>query len=108
LLRKAYITLKDIQKGDLVEVAYSIVGFNPVFSGRYSEEYYFDSQTPILNYFLTILTAPRQKLYIKTFNQAPLAVRQTEGPFEISQWNNPGIKIGQEDADDPSWFTADV
>ncbi len=34
--RRAYIILKNIQKGDQIEISYSTTGFNPVFSGLYS------------------------------------------------------------------------
>src|ERR1700744_685279 len=30
-LKRAFLTLKDVRKGDRIEVSYSVIGFNPVF-----------------------------------------------------------------------------
>ncbi len=106
-IKRAYITLRDVRKADRVEYAYSVVGFNPVFSGRYSEEFFFNSQTAVTNYYLTLLAEPSRILYIKTYNKAPMPLQQPAGPYKIYQWNNPEIAVGQTESNSPSWFTAD-
>src|SRR5260221_97078 len=79
-LKRAFITLKDIRKDDQIEVSYSLVGFNPVFGNKYSEESFFNSKTAICNYYKAIITTPARKLNIQFRNNAPQ-------PAELHQGN---------------------
>jgi hypothetical protein len=106
-IKRAYLILKDVQKGDLVDFSYSIIGFNPVFNGRYSAEYYFDSPTPVANYYLSFLAEPGRKLYIKSYNHAPAPTEQELDGMKLYQWKNPGLHIGSSDINIPSWYTSD-
>src|SRR5207342_2144670 len=54
-LKRAFVIVKSVQKEDRIEIAYSITGFNPVFSNRYSDKIYFASSTVIGSYFETII-----------------------------------------------------
>ncbi|HEY2349292.1 MAG TPA: DUF3857 domain-containing protein, partial [Puia sp.] len=51
--RRAFIILKNVLKGDQIDISYSVTGFNPVFNGLYSGEYYFYNNTAVSNYCLT-------------------------------------------------------
>jgi transglutaminase-like putative cysteine protease len=103
--KRAYIILKDIRKGDRIEVSYSVTGFNPVFKGRYSDYFYFYNESPVLNYYLRILTRPGQLLHFKEFNHAPAPSIGSESTYTFYQWKNPGIVTSMQGANTPSWFT---
>jgi hypothetical protein len=104
-IRRAYIILKDIQKGDQIEVSYSVTGFNPVFGGLYSGEFYFYSSTPISNYYLSFLTMPGRKLNFKMFNNASAPDETEFGSLKLYQWKNPFIERTSTGSDIPSWYT---
>ena len=106
-IKRAYIILKDVQKGDLVDVSYSVTGFNPVFEGRFSQDFYFDSPTPVFNYFLSILAQTGRKLYFKTFNQARLPEEKAAGKLICYQWINPPLFRGSTETNVPSWYSPD-
>jgi hypothetical protein len=106
-IKRAYLILKDVQKGDLVDVSYSIIGINPVFGGLYSGDFYFTSSSPVANYFLSFLTEPDHTLYIKSFNQASAPTEKKGGGLKIYQWKNPHLNIGDADSNIPSWYTSD-
>lgn len=106
-IKRAFVTLKDIQKGDKIDVSYSIVGFNPVFRKRYSSKTYFLYGTEICNYFMTIIVEQERKLYIDTFNKAPRPSEQLSGNLRIYSWNNPLLKARDNESGSPSWFTDD-
>jgi Domain of Unknown Function with PDB structure (DUF3857)/Protein of unknown function (DUF2569) len=103
--RRAYIILKDVQKGDQIEVSYSVTGFNPVFNGLYSGEYYFYSSTPILNYYLSFLTKPEAKPNFKLFNHASAPAELVYGSFKLYQWKNPFLERRSTGSNTPSWYT---
>jgi len=104
--RRSYILLKNVQKDDLIDIEYSIIGFNPVFKGLYSSEYYFNSSTTISNYSLSFITTANQKLNYKLFNGAVAPVEQRSGSNIIYQWKNPTIDYSSNHTNVPGWYTA--
>lgn len=103
-LKRAFITLKDVRKGDRVEVAYSIIGFNPVFGKKYAEEFYLGCSTTICNYFKTVLTTPDRPLHITTRNNAPAPEQQQQGNTLLYRWSNPPLKTWESESAAPSWY----
>lgn len=103
--RRAYIILKNIQKGDQIDISYSIIGFNPVFNGLYSGETYFYNNTAISNYFLSYIAATDKKLNFKLFNGAIAPTQQSTGSQIIYQWKNPPMENSPSSSDIPSWYT---
>jgi len=103
--RRAYIILKNIQKGDQIDISYSISGFNPVFNELYSGETYFYNNTAISNYYLSYIAAADRKLNFKLFNGAIAPTQEPTGSQIIYQWKNPLIENSSSSSDIPSWYT---
>ncbi|HEV2355936.1 MAG TPA: DUF3857 domain-containing protein, partial [Puia sp.] len=60
--KMALFMLSDIREGDRIDVAYSVIGFNPVFHGKYGTLHYFTRSTAVCNYFRTIITSADRPL----------------------------------------------
>ncbi|MBS1660600.1 MAG: DUF3857 domain-containing protein [Bacteroidetes bacterium] len=105
-LKRAYLTLKDVRKGDRIEVAYSLVGFNPVFANKFSEEAYFINNTAVCNYYKTIITTPTRKLNIRYGNKATAPVTLSQGNTFVYFWDNPPLKSWQLESETPVWYDA--
>lgn len=105
-LKRAYVTLKDIRKGDRIEVAWSVVGFNPVFGDKFSDIHSFGNTTAVCNYYRTVITTPDRQLYIRTENNAPVPTEQVIGNTRVYHWANPPIKIPESHSPAPSWFNS--
>lgn len=103
-LKRAYLTLKDIRKNDRIEVSFSIVGFNPVFAGKFSEESTFSCKTAVSNYYKTILTTPSRKLNIVSINNAPQPTLQQKGNNLVYLWDNTPLSSAESTAETPVWF----
>jgi hypothetical protein len=103
-LKRAFITLKDVRKNDRIEVAYSVIGFNPVFGNKYTDEIYFGNSTAVCNYSRTIITRSDRKLLIQTLNNAPHPVEQQQGNTLSYHWDNPPLKNGASESSTPSWY----
>ena len=102
--RRAFITLKDVQNGDRIEYAYSVVGFNPVFGNKYADALCFYNTNPIANYFLTILAPATRRLQLKAFNNAPEPQEQLLGATRVYHWNNPPMQVTGAESNAPSWY----
>jgi hypothetical protein len=103
-LKRAFLTLKDIRKGDRIDVAYSVIGFNPVFGNHYSDDFSFNTSTAVCNYFKTIIT--NRPLYIQTINNAPAPQQQRQGNTLVYTWNNPALSTDDPGSDAPSWYNS--
>ncbi|MHA4806475.1 DUF3857 domain-containing protein [Flavitalea flava] len=101
---RAYITLKDVRKGDQIEVLYSITGFNPVFGNKFSDHLYFSHGTAVCNFFQTLITRPDRKLVIQTYNDAPKPREELQGNTYRYYWDNPPLKLQESLAGTPSWY----
>jgi transglutaminase-like putative cysteine protease len=104
-LQRAFITLTDVRRGDRIEVAYSIVGFNPVFGKKFAAQRYFTRSTAVCNYFRSIISSPDRPLRIITRNNAPAPEEQHDRNTLIYRWINPPLKDDDSGDDVPSWFT---
>ncbi|HEY4107394.1 DUF3857 domain-containing protein [Puia sp.] len=103
-LKRAFITLKDVRKGDRIEVAYSIIGFNPVFGNKYSDDFSFSSKTAVCNYYETVLTTAARPLRILPVNNAPQPTELHQGNNIIYTWTNPNLETKDAGDNTPSWF----
>ena len=103
-LKRAFLTLDDVRKGDCIEVAYSVIGFNPVFDNKYSEDFSFNVSTAVCNYYKTIITTDSRPLYIRTINNAPQPAIEHKGARLIYSWENPILSTDDPAADAPSWY----
>ena len=88
-LKRAFVTLKGVRKNDRVEVAYSVVGFNPVFDNKYSGEYSFNMATAVCNYYKAIVTTPSRKLYILSRDKGPAPKESLQAGSLVYFWDNP-------------------
>jgi hypothetical protein len=104
-LQRAFITLTDVRKGDRIEVAYSIVGFNPVFGKKFATQRYFTRSTAVCNYFRTIISSPDRPLHIITHNNAPAPELRADKNTLTYRWINPPLRDNDDGDDAPSRFS---
>lgn len=102
--KRAFIILKDIRKGDRIEAAYSVIGFNPVFNNRFTYDVRFVSDNPILNYYQTIIAEPGRKLNFSYFRNCPKPEEIIVGESKVYHWNNPELSLWKSTSNSPSWF----
>jgi Domain of Unknown Function with PDB structure (DUF3857)/Protein of unknown function (DUF2569) len=102
--KRAFVVLEDIRKGDQIDFAYSVIGFNPVFKNKFHRTHYFYYGTPILNYFFEVLNNEQEKLNLHVFNKAADPVVTKENNLTIYQWAQPVLKNFTSTNGAPSWY----
>ncbi|HXD79166.1 MAG TPA: DUF3857 domain-containing protein, partial [Puia sp.] len=105
-LKRAYLTLPDVRKGDRIDIAWSVIGFNPVFGSKYAARQYFTRPTAICNYFRTIISSPGRPLRFVARNHAPVPAEQMTNGNLIYHWDNPPLVNDDDGAEAPSWYDA--
>jgi hypothetical protein len=104
--KRAFVVLKNVKKGDEIEYAYSLIGFNPVFDNKYDDDIYFGYETPICNYFQTLIAPASTTFHLKTFNNAPEPVREVNGTVQVFRWHKPTLRQWPNETGTPSWFNS--
>ena len=101
---QAYLVLENTQKGDEIEIAYSLAGRNPIFQGKFFDDFYFYSRSPIVNLYRNIIFSPKRKLYFKHFNNSPAPTIGTRNGLITHEWKANQTKSNQSEDYEPSWL----
>ncbi|HTI10789.1 MAG TPA: DUF3857 domain-containing protein [Puia sp.] len=100
----AVLFLEDVRKGDRIEYAYSVLGFNPVFRDKYSAELQAQYGAPIGRLLYRIICPADRQLNIKN----RLTDRQPEitqqGKDKVYQWEFKDVAALRAQDALPSWY----
>jgi len=92
----AVLFLEDVRKGDIIEYSYSIVGFNPVFQGRYADMLTVGFIIPMYQLTYRISVPKGRQLNIKnSFTEVQYTRLETaqENIFEWKQDKLPAVRV---------------
>lgn len=102
----AYYVLEDLRKDDRIVFAYSIVGANPVFEGKFFDSYYLQGYEPTGLVHLHYIIPNNRKLHFKSFNGAPQVRQESKGGMTSYFWEINDDKPVVYESYSPSWYTA--
>lgn len=100
----AIAILDDVRINDVVEFAYSVKGWNPIFQNKFFNSFNLRSYDPMDEFFYKVNFPLDRKLNYKLFNtteQPAIAVTGTNQAFTWHMKNLPGFPV---DSDIPSWY----
>jgi transglutaminase-like putative cysteine protease len=100
----AYINLKDIRKGDIIDYAFSRKGRNPVYGGHFFEDFATEYSFPVTKIFYRLIHSSSLKLQAKqhTTNFQPQIT--TEGNNKVTEWTISCLKPKDIEESTPIWF----
>jgi len=102
----AYISLKDIRKGDLLDYAYTIDGTNPILGQKYTTYFSTEFSIPIANVHYVVVTPSQRKPIFKQHLTKHEVVSRTIGSSTIYEWNFSHPKGKTVEDGVPDWFTS--
>jgi hypothetical protein len=103
----ASLVLPDIRKGDKIELAYSRIGWNPVFMNKYSATFNFSTYDYLGHLHFAIFTREGRQLQFKDFNKPPKKSIQKINGLQVYEWERKDIKRTTYDDNVPSWLDND-
>jgi transglutaminase-like putative cysteine protease len=101
---KAILFLEDVRKGDVIEYAYSVQGFNPIFNDKFSDEEEVQSGAPIGQILYRVICPRGRDLAVRSFRTNVSPVVTTEGPNKVYQWTFNNVAALREQENLPSWY----
>ncbi len=103
-VRTALIVLSDVRVGDIVDVAYTLEGENPIFEGRYSALMQLASDAPVDRLHVRIEAPPDRRLAVKAIASDVVPERFDEGGRQVIRVLREHVPAVQDEAATPPWF----
>ncbi len=100
----ASINLKDIRKGDIIEYSFSIKGNNPIYEGRFAQEFYWQFQVPVETIAYRILASKQRKLHIRSLGSTPETSKKDLNGLTTYSWLAQKTTALLFDAATPAWY----
>lgn len=97
----AMTNLSDVRVNDIIDYSYSIIGFNPIHDGKYSNSFFLNDNVPMGKINIGLLS--NNDLNFKLINSDVLPEISNKNGMKFYQWNivNP-VKTEYEEAT-PTW-----
>jgi transglutaminase-like putative cysteine protease len=100
----AVLNLQDVRTGDIVEYAFSIQGYNPVYEGHYTNTVYFDFTVPYEQFEQRIILPAGKSIYTKFFNDEVKPEVHTSGSSTEYQWSLHHVNAAISENNEPTWY----
>ncbi len=100
----AVAVLDDIRKDDKIVFSYSLVGFNPVFEGKFANTFYLEGSEPNGLVHLVYIVPEGRILNIRKHYNAPAEKREVIGNLTYYYWEQPMMANEPIGIYTPSWY----
>ena len=102
----ALLFLEDVRVGDRIDYSYTITGANPIFGGRYIDDFYVQWPYPVVKQQLRLLWPARRSLGFKNHGMEAKPVVRTLGDQTEYVWELHNVPAINEEDSLPSWYDA--
>ncbi|MBI3347626.1 MAG: DUF3857 domain-containing protein [Burkholderiales bacterium] len=103
-VRTALVVLSDVRVGDVVDLAYTLEGENPIFEGRYSALMQLASDAPVERLHLRIEAPLERKLAVKVVASDVVPERFEEAGRQVIRVLRERVSTVPDEAATPPWF----
>lgn len=100
----AYLILDDLRKDDKIIVSYSLKGFNPVFSGKFSDSFYLQYYEPVGLMHVSYVVPPSQFFAIRSHAGASDAIKETKNGNSYYSWEETNLPGYDYEEYEPAWY----
>lgn len=103
-VRTALVVLRDVRVGDVVDVAYTVEGENPIFEGRFAALLHVAGDAPIDRLHLRIEGPPARHLQVRGIATDLVPERFDEGGREVLRLVREHVAPVVDETATPPWF----
>lgn len=100
----AVINLSNVREGDILDYAYSIVGFNPINKGNYATTFYQEYTSPVNRIYTRLLVGNDLNLSYKLLQEAVEPKILKSSTYTEYLWDQDGLQNQLYDTNVPSWL----
>ncbi|QMW05172.1 DUF3857 domain-containing protein [Spirosoma foliorum] len=99
----ATLLLDDVRPGDRIDYDYTITGTNPVFGGRFANDFYFSSADLLPHRHQVLLVSPGRKLTLRSLNNPPKPQISSQNGLKLYEWDAYNLKSPLKEPYEPEW-----
>jgi transglutaminase-like putative cysteine protease len=99
----AMLALSDVRKDDIIEYAYTIKGFNPIFKGIYCDVFSAGFSRPVYNVYYKVIIPDNRPLQVQNIGGLEPLKSLTEKGM-VYEWNMNNIYPTDVEDKIPTWF----
>ncbi|CAM4053919.1 DUF3857 domain-containing protein [Roseateles saccharophilus] len=103
-VRTALVVIADVRVGDVVDVAYTVEGENPIFEGRFAALLHVAADAPIDRLHLRIEGPPQRQLQVRGIATDLVPERFEEGGRQVLRLVREHVAPVVDEAATPPWF----
>ena len=96
--------LEDVRVNDIVEFAYSKVGRNPIFQGKYMGSFSLQWSLPVHQVHCRLISPKNRKMYFKCHHTDERHETEAQQHHNIYTWKLTDVPALINDGDIPSWY----
>lgn len=100
----ALMVLDDVRKGDRIEFAYTLKGFNPIYGKKYASTYYFEGSSSIGHIYTNVIFNKSRPLKFKNFNFSTAPKTTETGDLRMYEWESTLTKTYRTTDYEPNWY----
>lgn len=103
-VRTALVVLSDVRVGDVVDLAYTVEGENPIFEGRFSTLLQLASDAPVDRLHIRVEAPTDRPLQVRTLASDLVPEQFEEGGKRVIRVLRERVPAVQDEAATPPWF----
>ncbi|NNV55358.1 DUF3857 domain-containing transglutaminase family protein [Limnovirga soli] len=100
----ALLILDDVRKGDIIEYSYSLKGFNPIFKGKFAENFSTSYSVPLYWIYYKMVYAKTRTIHIKNIGEQIKPITTTNGNTNSVEWKLNEVHALHIQDRTPAWF----
>jgi hypothetical protein len=101
---ESVLFLEDVRKGDIIEYAYSVQGFNPIFRDKFCDIQEMQFGAPVGQILYRVICPSSRRLAIQYAAEIGDPVIKNQGADKIYQWSRNNVPALREQDALPSWY----
>lgn len=103
-VRTALVVISDVRVGDIVDLAYTVEGENPIFEGRYSDLFQLASDAPVDRLHIRVESPVDRPLQVRTLASDLVPEQFEEGGKRVIRVLRERLAAVPDEAATPPWF----
>lgn len=101
---QAILFVDDVRKGDVLEYSFTLKGFNPIFSNKYSDEFTTAYPNPLYNLYYKLIAPVGRNINLKNSGESITPTVNIVGTNTVYEWKKQLVKPIRTDDHLPSWY----
>ncbi len=101
----AYMVLDDIRQGDKITFSYSLVGFNPVFEGKFFNTFYIEGTEPVGLIHLAYIVPDGRILNLRKHSGAVAEKKMKKDGLTYYYWEQASNPVEESSYYTPIWYS---